>query len=47
MSKYLTDDDGWNKEHLDETGISDFFDNCSAVEVAIFSIEDNIKRESK
>mgnify|MGYP003680489510 CR=1 FL=1 len=31
MSKYLTDDDGWNKEHLDETGISDFFDNCSAV----------------
>ena len=31
MSKYLTDDDGWNKEHLDETGISDFFDKCSGI----------------
>ena len=31
MSKYLTDGDGWNKKHLDETGITDFFDNCDAV----------------
>lgn len=31
MSKYLTDGDGWNTEHLDETGISDFFDKCSGV----------------
>ncbi len=80
MSKYLTDGDGWNKEHLDETGVTDFLDNCSAVkyeldncvrgewaissdepsdlvdelyrlkdmlEEAIFSVEYNIKRESK
>ena len=31
MSEYLTDGDGWNKEHLDETGVTDFLDNCSAV----------------
>ena len=80
MSKYLTDGDGWNKKHLDETGVTDFLDNCSAVkyeldncvrgewaissdepsdlvdelyrlkdmlEEAIFSVEYNIKRESK
>lgn len=80
MSKYLINDDGWNKEHLNETGVTDFLDNCSAVkyeldncvrggwaisgdeprdlvdelyrlkdmlEGAIFSVEDNIKRESK
>ncbi len=80
MSKYLTDGDGWNNEHLDETGITDFFDKCDGVkyelyncvrgkwgiagdepsdlvdtlysikellEEAIFSVEDNIKRESK
>ena len=31
MSKYLTDDDGWNNDHLDETGVTDFLANCSAV----------------
>jgi len=31
MSKYLTDGDGWNEEHLDESGVTDFFDNCNAV----------------
>lgn len=31
MNKYLTDGDGWNKEHLDETGVTDFLGNCDAV----------------
>tara|TARA_B110000503_G_C6910394_1_gene314421 strand:+ start:23 stop:265 length:243 start_codon:yes stop_codon:yes gene_type:complete len=31
MKKYLTDGDGWNEEHIDETGVSDFLSQCSAV----------------
>jgi len=42
MSKYLTDDDGWNKEHLDETGISDFFDKCAGIKYEL----DNCQRGS-
>ena len=31
MGKYLIDNDGWNEEHLDETGVTDFLEKCDAI----------------
>ena len=31
MSRYLIDDDGWNNEHLDDTGVTDFLEKCNAI----------------
>ena len=42
MSKYLINDDGWNNEHLDETGVTDFLENCNAIKYEL----DNCRRGS-
>jgi len=42
MSKYLINDDGWNNEHLDETGITDFLERCNAIKYEL----DNCRRGS-
>ena len=42
MSKYLIENDGWNEEHLDETGVTDFLEKCNAIKYEL----DNCRRGS-
>ncbi len=42
MSKYLINNDGWNNEHLDETGVTDFLERCNAIQYEL----DNCQRGS-
>ena len=31
MNNFLIKNDGWNKEHLDDTGVTDFLEKCNAI----------------
>ena len=37
MSKYLIKNDGWNEEHLDETGVTDFLEKCDAIKYELYN----------